>query len=329
MQPSACGCLVRPRAAACGLWRQQWHRGHHDRRNVSLSNSPPCSHTPSHTGFGVSYVWGCSFEGRLGLGERVRHQWSPQRLGPLCGKRVAALACGYNHTIVLTQADVVYGFGANSFGQLVRSVFARPPAQCVRCKATSPIVGWLVGWLVAQGLGYTSHRESKPVRIESLCGTGTEQIACGAAHTIVVRRRMRAGAATGTAEPSSSPAVTMNGPVSKESQQPTSSSSSAAARLLDVYVFGANVAGQLVRWAGLRHHTSALELLTHSHTLQGLGGHSACATPTKLQLLSGQPTMRFASSSFADFSVAFQRVDVDAGCYESIRLVVIRGLLLC
>lgn len=137
-------------ATRCGLWPvaatmaslspQQTKR--------ELFQLPRCSHTPSHTRFGVSYVWGCSFEGRLGLGERVRHQWSPQRLGPLCGKRVAALACGYNHTIVLTQADVVYGFGANSFGQLVRSVF--PPLRSV-CAARPPhpsLVRWFVGWLV-------------------------------------------------------------------------------------------------------------------------------------------------------------------------------------
>ncbi|XP_060640804.1 RCC1 and BTB domain-containing protein 2 isoform X3 [Anolis sagrei] len=66
---------------------------------------------------GEVYVWGYNGNGQLGLGNSG-NQPTPCRIAALQGIRVQRVACGYAHTLVLTDEGQMYAWGANSYGQL-------------------------------------------------------------------------------------------------------------------------------------------------------------------------------------------------------------------
>lgn len=66
---------------------------------------------------GEVYVWGYNGNGQLGLGSSG-NQPTPCRVAALQGIRVQRVACGYAHTLVLTDEGQIYAWGANSYGQL-------------------------------------------------------------------------------------------------------------------------------------------------------------------------------------------------------------------
>ncbi|ETE72892.1 RCC1 and BTB domain-containing protein 2, partial [Ophiophagus hannah] len=66
---------------------------------------------------GEVYVWGYNGNGQLGLGNGG-NQPTPCRIAALQGIHVQRIACGYAHTLVLTDEGHVYAWGANSYGQL-------------------------------------------------------------------------------------------------------------------------------------------------------------------------------------------------------------------
>ncbi|XP_030420926.1 RCC1 and BTB domain-containing protein 2 [Gopherus evgoodei] len=66
---------------------------------------------------GEVYVWGYNGNGQLGLGSSG-NQPTPCRIAALQGIRVQRVACGYAHTLVLTDEGQLYAWGANSYGQL-------------------------------------------------------------------------------------------------------------------------------------------------------------------------------------------------------------------
>nr|KAF6428370.1 RCC1 and BTB domain containing protein 2 [Rousettus aegyptiacus] len=66
---------------------------------------------------GEVYVWGYNGNGQLGIGSNG-NQSTPCRIAALQGIRVQRVACGYAHTLVLTDEGQVYVWGANSYGQL-------------------------------------------------------------------------------------------------------------------------------------------------------------------------------------------------------------------
>ncbi|NWU93491.1 RCBT2 protein, partial [Upupa epops] len=66
---------------------------------------------------GEVYVWGYNGNGQLGLGSSG-NQPTPCRVAALQGVRVQRVACGYAHTLVLTDEGQIYAWGANSYGQL-------------------------------------------------------------------------------------------------------------------------------------------------------------------------------------------------------------------
>ncbi|XP_034282768.1 RCC1 and BTB domain-containing protein 2 isoform X6 [Pantherophis guttatus] len=66
---------------------------------------------------GEVYVWGYNGNGQLGLGNGG-NQPTPCRIAALQGIHVQRIACGYAHTLVLTDEGHIYAWGANSYGQL-------------------------------------------------------------------------------------------------------------------------------------------------------------------------------------------------------------------
>ncbi|XP_073689092.1 RCC1 and BTB domain-containing protein 2-like, partial [Garra rufa] len=66
---------------------------------------------------GETYGWGYNCNGQLGLGNNGNQQ-TPCRIAALQGINIVQVACGYAHTLALTDEGFVYCWGANSYGQL-------------------------------------------------------------------------------------------------------------------------------------------------------------------------------------------------------------------
>uniref|UniRef100_A0A8C5QVY9 RCC1 and BTB domain containing protein 2 n=1 Tax=Leptobrachium leishanense TaxID=445787 RepID=A0A8C5QVY9_9ANUR len=66
---------------------------------------------------GEVYAWGYNGNGQLGLGSSG-NQPTPCRIAALQGIHVEQVVCGYAHTLALTDEGGIYGWGANSYGQL-------------------------------------------------------------------------------------------------------------------------------------------------------------------------------------------------------------------
>ncbi|GLD53525.1 RCC1 and BTB domain-containing protein 2-like protein [Lates japonicus] len=66
---------------------------------------------------GEIYGWGYNCNGQLGLGNNGNQQ-TPCRIAALQGVNIIQVACGYAHTLALTDEGFVYAWGANSYGQL-------------------------------------------------------------------------------------------------------------------------------------------------------------------------------------------------------------------
>uniref|UniRef100_A0A672MHK2 RCC1 and BTB domain containing protein 2 n=1 Tax=Sinocyclocheilus grahami TaxID=75366 RepID=A0A672MHK2_SINGR len=66
---------------------------------------------------GETYGWGYNCNGQLGLGNNGNQQ-TPCRIAALQGINIVQVACGYAHTLALTDEGFIYSWGANSYGQL-------------------------------------------------------------------------------------------------------------------------------------------------------------------------------------------------------------------
>lgn len=66
---------------------------------------------------GDVFAWGFNDKLQLGLGHRF-NQESPQRVKALQNERVVNVACGQQHTLVLTSTGQIWAWGLGVFGQL-------------------------------------------------------------------------------------------------------------------------------------------------------------------------------------------------------------------
>uniref|UniRef100_A0A803VUK3 RCC1 and BTB domain containing protein 1 n=1 Tax=Ficedula albicollis TaxID=59894 RepID=A0A803VUK3_FICAL len=66
---------------------------------------------------GEVYGWGYNGNGQLGLGNNG-NQLTPCRVAALHSVCVLQIACGYAHTLALTDEGLLYAWGANTYGQL-------------------------------------------------------------------------------------------------------------------------------------------------------------------------------------------------------------------
>ena len=66
---------------------------------------------------GRARSWGGGWNGRLGHGSEANVA-VPQLIMPLATERVVCVAVGAMHSLVVTEAGVLYSFGANDTGQL-------------------------------------------------------------------------------------------------------------------------------------------------------------------------------------------------------------------
>lgn len=75
-------------------------------------------HSAALTAGGQLYTWGNNSRGQLGLGSSTDMVFSPTLVESLLGVPLAGVACGGNHTLVVTVSGAVFAFGSNTHGQL-------------------------------------------------------------------------------------------------------------------------------------------------------------------------------------------------------------------
>jgi len=106
---------------------------------------------------GDLYSWGRENDskGRLGLGRLSETVSTPTKVqGFLSNEKVRKVACGQDHTIVLTDLNNCYAFGESSVGRL--------------------------------GIGKVDEPIHVPTLIEDLQGVLPLDVACGVEHTVLV-----------------------------------------------------------------------------------------------------------------------------------------------
>ncbi|KAI5702500.1 hypothetical protein M8J75_000776 [Diaphorina citri] len=76
------------------------------------------SHCLVLTSTGELYTWGNNEYGQMGINNSNTTVTKPQRVESLVNLPIALIACGANHSFVLSKSGAVYGWGKNDCGQL-------------------------------------------------------------------------------------------------------------------------------------------------------------------------------------------------------------------
>lgn len=160
-------------------------------------------HTLALTNSGDLYSFGSNMYGQLGLGYESEKVTKPTLVKSLRGIPIAQLACGANHSFILSTSGSIYGFGKNLFGQLgvgdmqVRIFPTHVKTlrnQCVRFISCGDDYSTFLtndGGVFTTGLGSfgqlghgTYGNEVLPRKVLELMGSTVSQIACGRRHTL-------------------------------------------------------------------------------------------------------------------------------------------------
>ncbi|KAL4159198.1 hypothetical protein PRNP1_004964 [Phytophthora ramorum] len=162
---------------------------------------------------GNIFTWGKTGEGQCGLGYVDKDQVIPRCVEKLRevsgGSPVVEVACGYTHTVVLTESGDLYSWGLGEYGQLGTGDVYQPlparvqlpqdalcaPDQLVRvyCGAFHSIAttekrvmfAWGLNSYGACGLGHTANKD-KPERIDCFSSQTELVVACGHKYTIAL-----------------------------------------------------------------------------------------------------------------------------------------------
>ncbi|KAH8255246.1 hypothetical protein KR038_007527 [Drosophila bunnanda] len=165
------------------------------------------NHSLALTSCGLLYSWGSNIYGQLGVNipDELMYSNHPVRLSTLLGIPLAAIACGGNHSFLISKSSAVFGWGRNNCGQLglndeenrayptqlktlrtlgVRfvacgdefSVFLTNEGGVFTCGA---------GAYGQLGHGFGSN-EMLPRMVMELMGSTITQVACGNRHTLAL-----------------------------------------------------------------------------------------------------------------------------------------------
>lgn len=162
-------------------------------------------HSCALTAAGQLYTWGSNREGQLGLGRSSDMVFSPTLVESLAGIPLAGVACGGNHTLVVSRSGAVFAWGSNSYGQLglgdttdrmwptqvstLRNLRVLPGGVRAGLEHTVALTeeGGVFTWGSSRcgQLGHGScNNETQPRKIMELMGTIVSQIAAGDRHTL-------------------------------------------------------------------------------------------------------------------------------------------------
>ncbi|VVC96743.1 unnamed protein product [Leptidea sinapis] len=153
--------------------------------------------------YGELYAWGANSYGQCGLGTVSKKETTPKQITSLIGVPIAFVACGSNHTFVLSKSGAVFGFGKNSHGQLglqdresrcypTHLKTLRSVKVChISCGDDFTAFLTLDGGVFTCGTGeygQTGHGVTRdelvPRKIMELMGSTVTQIACGRSHVL-------------------------------------------------------------------------------------------------------------------------------------------------
>ncbi|XP_052749366.1 probable E3 ubiquitin-protein ligase HERC4 isoform X2 [Galleria mellonella] len=160
-------------------------------------------HSMALTNNGDLYAWGANSYGQCGLGNVTNKEMKPQQITSLLGVPIALIACGSNHTFVLSKSGAVYGWGKNSHGQLglqdkehrcypSHLKTLRNVKVChIACGEDFTVFLTLDGGVFTCGFGeygQTGHGTTKdelvPRQVMELMGSTVTQVACGRRHLL-------------------------------------------------------------------------------------------------------------------------------------------------
>uniref|UniRef100_A0A1A9WLI1 HECT domain-containing protein n=1 Tax=Glossina brevipalpis TaxID=37001 RepID=A0A1A9WLI1_9MUSC len=214
---------------ALNEWGQLFSWGHNDYGQLGLSNGPnvvsvpkiirqlvaktvvqiACgnNHSLALTNCGELYSWGSNIYGQIGVssGGEVVYSCSPLLITSLQGIPIAFVACGGNHSFVISKSGAVFGWGRNNAGQLglndyknryyptqlktLRSLGVRYIACGEEFSAFLTNDGgvFTCGSGTYGQLGHGGNtNEVLPRMVMELMGSTITQIACGNRHTLAL-----------------------------------------------------------------------------------------------------------------------------------------------
>ncbi|CAG4993690.1 unnamed protein product [Parnassius apollo] len=160
-------------------------------------------HSIALTNNGDLYSWGANSFGQCGLGNMTNKETTPQQITSLLGVPISLVACGSNHTFVLSKSGAVFGWGKNMHGQLglqdrenrcypTHLKTLRNVKVChISCGEDFTAFLTLDGGVFTCGsgeYGQTGHGTTKdelvPKKIMELMGSTVTQVACGRRHVL-------------------------------------------------------------------------------------------------------------------------------------------------
>ncbi|KAH8259636.1 hypothetical protein KR026_008191 [Drosophila bipectinata] len=165
------------------------------------------NHSLALTSCGELYSWGSNIYGQLGVNtpKDMEHCNQPVRLSTLLGIPVAAIACGGNHSFIISKSSAVFGWGRNNCGQLgLNDETSRSyPTQLktlrtlgvrfVACGDEFSVFLTNEGGVFTCGAGAYGQlghgfgaNEMLPRMVMELMGSTITQVACGNRHTLAL-----------------------------------------------------------------------------------------------------------------------------------------------
>lgn len=170
---------------------------------IVVQASAGYSHCLVLTNMGELYTWGNNEYGQIGINSSNATVNKPQRIESLVSLPIASIACGANHSFVLSKSGAVYGWGKNDCGQLglndelnrhvphhlksLRSI----KVKYISCGEDYSVFLTQEGGVFTCGdgsfgqLGHgTLTNELLPRKVLELMGSTVTQIACGRRHTL-------------------------------------------------------------------------------------------------------------------------------------------------
>ncbi|XP_017135160.2 probable E3 ubiquitin-protein ligase HERC4 isoform X1 [Drosophila miranda] len=165
------------------------------------------NHSLALTSCGELYSWGSNIYGQLGVQspKDLPHSNAPLRLTTILGIPLATIACGGNHSFLISKSSAVFGWGKNTCGQLgLNDEQNRAyPSQLktmrtlgvrfVTCGDEYSVFLTNKGGVFTCGAGNygqlghgVSNNEMIPRMVIELMGSTITQVACGNRHTLAL-----------------------------------------------------------------------------------------------------------------------------------------------
>lgn len=156
------------------------------------------------------WVAGKNSHAQLGIEETEDRQTQPVLLDTLSGRHITTIACGYDHTVLVTEEGSMWSFGHNANGELGHGEFgdfahprriadfggsthvrvvdvASKGYHTLALTADAEVYAWGKNNFGQLGIG-TSENAARPTEVVALRGKRCCELACGSYHSVVITR---------------------------------------------------------------------------------------------------------------------------------------------